>query len=153
MSGIPRFASLALRGSTRGRIALVCGLALVLTGSGAQWWHASAPRDYEECSHAAEKTATSKEAQGALISECDAKFFGRRKTGGGYTYFDFMQNRTFDIAGPNPTPEELKWMDEQYIVYLEDLRRSAIAAALAEKKQQETQRDFKNDPARPSVWP
>ena len=38
----------------------------------------------------------------ASLAECNAKFAGRRKPGGGYTYFDFMQNRSFDIAGPEP---------------------------------------------------
>jgi hypothetical protein len=125
MSNISRLAS-ALRNSTTGRIALYCGLALVLTGFSIQWWPTPAPHDYEECFGAAEKTAASKEARRSLISQCEVKFFGRRKIGGGYTYFDFMQNRSFDIAGPNPTPGELKWMDEQYIVYLEGLRRETV---------------------------
>ena len=89
----------------------------------------------------------------SLISRCEVKFFGRRKIGGGYTYYDFMQNRSFDIAGPNPTREELKWMDEQYLVYLEDLRKNAIADAFAEKRRQQTQKDFKSWPPRASVWP
>ena len=72
----------------------------------AQWW-SRAPADFEECADAAEKAAT-KEDKTAQLSECNAKFAGRRKPGGGYTYFDFMQNRNFDIAGPNPTPEEQK---------------------------------------------
>ena len=70
------------------------------------------------------------------LSECNAKFAGRRKPGGGYTYFDFMQNRNFDIAGPNPTPEEQKHIDEQYTAYLDNQRRSTIAAAFAAKQQQ-----------------
>ena len=49
-----------------------------------------------------------KEEKTAKLAECNAKFAGRRKPGGGYTYYDFMQDRTFDIAGPNPTPEEQK---------------------------------------------
>ena len=58
-----------------------------------------------------------KRTKASALGECSAKFAGRRKPGGGYTYFDFMQNRHFDIAGPNPTPEEQKQIDEQYIVY------------------------------------
>jgi hypothetical protein len=46
-----------------------------------------------------------------------------------------MQDRTFEIAGPNPTPEEQKRIDEQYTAYLERERRSNIAAALAAKQQ------------------
>ena len=46
--------------------------------------------------------------QDLALAECNAKFAGRRKPGGGYAYYDFMQDRTFDIAGPNPTPEEQK---------------------------------------------
>ena len=48
-----------------------------------------------------------------------------------------MQDRTFDIAGPNPTPEEQKKIDEQYTVYLERERRNTIAAALMAKQQQQ----------------
>ena len=77
----------------------------------AQWW-SRAPADFEECADAAEKAAT-KEAKASLLAGCNAKFAGRRKPGGGYAYFDFMQNRSFDIAGPNPTPEEQKEIDQQ----------------------------------------
>jgi hypothetical protein len=100
----------------------------------AQWWP-RAPADFEECADIAEKAAT-KEARTTALSDCNAKFAGRRKPGGGYAYFDFMQNRSFDIAGPNPTPEEQKQIDEQYTVYLENQRRSSIAAAFAAKQQQ-----------------
>ena len=100
----------------------------------AQWW-SRGPSDFEECADVAEKAA-SKEAKKTALSECNAKFAGRRKPGGGYSYFDFMQNRSFDIAGPNPTPEEQKQIDEQYAVYLENQRRRSIAAAFAAKQQQ-----------------
>jgi hypothetical protein len=79
------------------------------------------------------------------LSECNAKFAGRRKPGGGYSYFDFMQNRNFDIAGPNPTPEEQKQIDEQYTAYLDNQRRSSIAAAFATKQQQLKQASLKNE--------
>jgi hypothetical protein len=101
----------------------------------AQWWH-RAPVDFEECAEAAEKSATPQEKTNAL-AECSAKFAGRRKPGGGYTYYDFMQNKSFDIAGPNPTPEEQKRIDEQYTLYLENQRRNNIAAAFAAKQQEE----------------
>jgi len=100
----------------------------------AQWWR-GAPVDFEECADKAEKAAT-KEDKTAALAECNAKFAGRRKPGGGYTYYDFMQDRTFDIAGPNPTPEEQKKIDEQYAIYLENQRRNSIAAAFAAKQQQ-----------------
>src|SRR5882672_9014037 len=103
----------------------------------AQWW-SRAPADFEECADAAEKSAT-KEEKTAALAECNAKFAGRRKAGGGYAYYDFMQDRTFDIAGPNPTPEEQKYIDQQYTVYLENQRRNNIAAALTAKQQQEVQ--------------
>jgi hypothetical protein len=103
----------------------------------AQWW-SRAPADFEECADAAEKSAT-KEDKTAALAECNAKFAGRRKPGGGYAYYDFMQDRTFDIAGPNPTPEEQKYIDQQYTVYLENQRRNNIAAALTAKQQQEVQ--------------
>lgn len=113
------------------------GTFVVLTSvrAHAQWWR-SAPADFEACADVAEKAKT-KEDRTAALAECNAKFAGRRKPGGGYTYYDFMQDRTFDIAGPNPTPEEQKKIDEQYTIYLERERRNSIAAALMAKQQQQ----------------
>lgn len=116
--------------------AIAGGLLLQPSRAPAQWWGARAPADFEECADSAEKVE-SKEARTAALSECNAKFAGRRKPGGGYSYFDFMQNRNFDIAGPNPTPEEQKQIDEQYTAYLDNQRRSSIAAAFAAKQQLE----------------
>src|ERR1700682_1294802 len=100
----------------------------------AQWWGSRGPVDFEECADIAEKAAT-KEARTSALSECNAKFAGRRKPGGGYSYFDFMQNRSFDIAGPNPTPEEQKQIDEQYTAFLDRERQSRIAAAFTARQQ------------------
>jgi hypothetical protein len=119
-------------------IAAVAGCAaLAPVRAQAQWWR-SGPADFEECADIAEKAAT-REAKTAALSECNAKFAGRRKPGGGYSYFDFMQNRNFDIAGPNPTPEEQKQIDEQYTAFLDRERQSTIAAAFAAKHQQQLQ--------------
>src|SRR6516162_5816044 len=109
----------------------------------AQWW-SRAPADFEDCADVAEKAAT-KEEKSAALAECNAKFAGRRKPGGGYSYYDFMQDRTFDIAGPNPTPEEQRYIDQQYTIYLENQRRSTIAAAFAAKQQQQQQAAPKSD--------
>jgi hypothetical protein len=110
----------------------------------AQWWGTRGPADFEECADLAEK-ATNKEARTAALSQCNARFAGRRKPGGGYSYFDFMQNRNFDIAGPNPTPEEQRQIDEQYTAYLENQRRSTIAAAFAAKQQQLQQASLRSE--------
>jgi hypothetical protein len=119
-------------------IAGIAGLiALQPVRVSAQWW-SHEPKDFEECADAAEKL-TSKEQKTAALAECNAKFAGRRKPGGGYTYYDFMQDRTFDIGGSNPTREEQKYIDEQYTIYLEDQKRSSIAAALSAKQQQQQQ--------------
>ena len=121
----------------------------------AQWWR-SAPVDFESCADVAEKAKT-KEEKTAKLAECNAKFAGRRKVGGGYTYYDFMQDRTFDIAGPNPTPEEQKKIDEQYTAYLERERRNHAAAALAAKPpeppqaQEWQQVSLRNEPPLPPV--
>jgi hypothetical protein len=103
----------------------------------AEWW-SRAPADFEECADAADKLVN-KETKTAALAECNAKFAGRRKAGGGYSYYDFMQDRTFDIAGPNPTPDEQKYIDQQYTVYLESQRRNNIAAELAERQQRALQ--------------
>jgi hypothetical protein len=123
------------RKSTLLSAAIVACVVLMPARSHAQWWGTRAPADYEECAEAAEKAA-SKEAKALQLSECGVKFAARRKPDGGYSYFDFMQNRHFDIAGPNPTPEEQRHIDEQYAEYLGRERRSAIAAAFTQKQLQ-----------------
>ena len=126
-------------------IAAIACVALVPMRAEAQWWR-SGPKDFEACADLAEK-AKSKQEKTSALAECNAKFAGRRKAGGGYTYYDFMQDRSFDIAGPNPTPEEQKKFDEQYTVYLENQRRNDIAAALMAKQQQRQQQQ----PEQPAV--
>jgi hypothetical protein len=101
----------------------------------AEWWK-RAPADFEDCAESAGHAA-SKEEKTAALTDCNAKFAGRRKPGGGYTYYDFMQDRSFDIAGPNPTPEEQKYIDQQYSLYLEKQRRNSVEAAISAKQQQE----------------
>jgi hypothetical protein len=112
--------------------AIVCCAVLIPARLHAQWWGPRAPADYEECA----ESAASKEAKTAQLAECGVKFAARRRAGGGYSYFDFMQNRHFDIAGPNPTPAEQRYIDEQYAAHLARERQSAIAAAFTQKQQQ-----------------
>ncbi|MCP3462550.1 MULTISPECIES: hypothetical protein [unclassified Bradyrhizobium] len=122
--------------SARLLLGLTAGLALLMPAHAhAQWWK-RAPGDFEECADRAEKYATRQEKTAAL-AECNAKFAGRRKAGGGYTYYDFLQDRSFDIAGPNPTPEEQKKIDESYAAYLANQRRANLAAEAAAKQQQQ----------------
>jgi hypothetical protein len=109
----------------------------------AQWWSARGPADFEECADIAEKAA--REVKAAALVECNAKFAGRRKPGGGYTYFDFMQNRSFDIAAPNPTPEEQKHINDQYTAFLDRERQNAIAIAAAARQQQLQQASSQNE--------
>jgi hypothetical protein len=108
---------------------------LIFADAHAGWW-SHTPVDFEECAASAEKNATSPEDKTKRLTACEARFAGRRKPGGGYTYFDFMQNRHFDIAGPNPTAAEQKYIDEQYAAFLKDQRRSIIAAAFLREKLQ-----------------
>lgn len=85
--------------------------------------------DYEDCVEQAHASGSPKEAIVATVSACDSRFPGRRKPGGGYTYFDFMQNRHFDIAGPVPTKKELKQIDHAFIRYLANRNGSRASAA------------------------
>ncbi len=134
---------IAVRTSTLLIAATAACVVLTPLRAQAQWW-SSKPADFEDCADKAEKAAT-KEEKASKLAECHSKFAGRRKPGGGYTYFDFMQNRHFDIAGPNPTPEEQKKIDEEYIVYLDQQRRSTIAAAFTAKQQQLQQVSLKSE--------
>jgi hypothetical protein len=97
--------------------------------------------------------SSSKNELKTLLAECDKQFVGRRKAGGGYTYYDVLQNRQFDIAGPNPSREELKYFDDQYTLYLETEKREMDAASLAERQNQIIKPDSKNDLVVGSISP
>jgi hypothetical protein len=120
------------------------------------WWlglRGSAPqaaRDFEECAEQAE-VASPLMARAASVADCDSRFAGRRKAGGGYTYYDFMQNRRFDIAGPNPTPEERNQIDYAYMGFLAAQRREAVSAELAERQNNQLRADLEK--ARQPVGP
>jgi hypothetical protein len=89
-------------------------------------WGSIAPKDYEECAQSAAKDARSKDALSVLLSICSSEFKARRKADGGYAYYDSCQERTFDIKGPNPTPDERTYMREQCSAYLD--ARAQVAA-------------------------
>jgi hypothetical protein len=102
-----------------------------------------AARDYEDCAAEAQANATSSAEYSRLITHCGERFAGRRKPGGGYTYFDFLQNRTFDIAGPNPTDHERKLIDWSYLEFLGAQRRDALLSELAKAQANEEQAVFR----------
>jgi hypothetical protein len=114
---------------------------LVLLAVAALWrsWQPHHIEDYEDCAQEAQSKAPSSAEYSKLISRCAERFAGRRKAGGGYTYFDFMQNRSFDIAGPNPTEDERKQIDRVYMQFLGSRRMemlsSVLAKALADQEQ------------------
>jgi hypothetical protein len=123
-------------------IAFVCCAVTVATWLSVQWWRQHNPQDFEQCS---ERAASSKDEGIALMAQCSKLFAGRRKIGGGYTYYDFLQDRHFDIAGPNPTAEELKYFDEQYALYLEAQRHDAVAPVIPEKQSGLARSGFQDD--------
>jgi hypothetical protein len=53
-----------------------------------------------------------------------------------------MQDRSFDIAGPNPTPDERKQIDRQYMAFLDAQRRAAVSAELAKRRNEQFQADL-----------
>jgi len=134
-------------------VAIACGVMSLVVWSGIQWGFQRDPLDFEQCSEQADRNARSEDNRKSLVAQCDKRFVGRRKIGGGYTYYDFLQNRHFDIAGPNPSPEELKYFDEQYASYLDAQRRDIIAASLAEKNSQRTQTAFEDNRSTASTLP
>jgi len=90
--------------------------------------------DFEECVEQVQAASPSREERAALMTACNARFAGRRKPGGGYAYYDFMQDRKFDIAGANPTAEERKQIDRVYMGFLDTQRREAVSAELAKRR-------------------
>jgi hypothetical protein len=90
-------------------------------------------RDYEQCidpSSGAGSVIQSRslDCDHGLIVSCNARFAGRRRPGGGYTCYDFMQNRSFNIAGPNPSAEERRQIDKEYLKFL-DAQREEITSS------------------------
>jgi len=131
-------------------IALV-SLALVavwLSLRGSAWESA---RDFEDCVEAHQAGLHSTDQRGISMTGCNARFAGRRKPGGGYSYYDFMQGRSFDIAGPNPTAEERKRIDREYIEFLDAQRREAVSAELAKRQDEQLRADVEKE--RQSVGP
>jgi hypothetical protein len=110
-------------------------------------------RDFEECAEAlaASQSSPPLNDERRAATDCNARFAGRRKPGGGYTYYDFMQGRNFDIAGPNPTAEERKWIDREYIGFLDTQRREAVSAELAKNQDEQLRADMERE--RQSVGP
>ena len=120
-------------------VGVALAVACVAVLAGAFYWigDPSSPtvaRDYEDCANEAQANIASTAEYSRQIQECSARFAGRRKVGGGYTYFDFMQNRSFDIAGPNPTADERKQIDISYMEFLRAQRQESLSSYLAKTK-------------------
>src|SRR6202163_2531250 len=125
---------------------LVTSIALALVALVVLWlgFRTSPPqlaRDFEECEQVQARRPSSDERH-TFMTDCNARFAGRRKAGGGYTYFDFMQNRNFDIASANPTAEEQKQIDREYLAFLDAQRREAISADLAKRQNEQLRADL-----------
>jgi hypothetical protein len=99
-------------------------------------------RDFEACVEQVEAQRPPNDERRALMTDCNVRFAGRRKAGGGYTYYDFMQDRNFDIAGPNLTEEERKEIDREYMAFLDTQRREAMSAALAKRLNEQLRADL-----------
>jgi len=92
--------------------------------------------DFEECADRTRKMFPGPERV-ARIMDCGAHFAGRRKAGGGYAYYDLLQNRSFDIAGPNPTANERERIYAQYRRSLDLERRQAALAEIQQPAAEE----------------
>jgi len=121
-------------GSAAKRLSAIAFVALALSVAcaGFRWSFPNAPTDFEECVDQAPSALGAQRT--AVMTECGARFAGRRKPGGGYTYYDFMQNRIFEIAGPNPSPEERRYIDSEYMRFLDSERREVLSAELAQRQ-------------------
>lgn len=130
------------RGKSAGWGLAVASLAMLAGASAWIGYGSLGPRvamDYEACAEEARAGSPSNVEYTRLITLCSERFAGRRKAGGGYTYFDFMQNRTFDIAGPNPSEAERKQMDHSYVEFLGAQRREMLLSDLAKAQANEEQ--------------
>jgi hypothetical protein len=128
-------------------------LALVAFGVGFRWSMPQGGSDFEDCVDEVEAKQPANDERVALMTQCNARFAGRRKAGGGYSYYDFMQDRSFDIAGPNPTEEERREIDQQYMVFLDHQRLEALSVELAKSRNEQLQADMERarQPAGPPL--
>ncbi len=117
-------------------IASICGALVVSTWLGVQLWPSPAPQDYEACSERAGKTASSKDERASLIAECDKQFIGRRKPGGGYAYYDFLQNRRFDIANGQPSADTVIPLGAPLVITPNNVRIPGTGSQAARSKAQ-----------------
>jgi hypothetical protein len=143
-------------GGAKKHLALAVALAfvaLVVLWLGIRGSPPKSARDFEQCVEQVQATFPSNDERGALLTDCNARFAGRRKAGGGYTYYDFMQDREFDIAGPNPTAEERKAIDRAYMGFLDVQRREAVSAELAKRQNEQLRADLESarQPAGPPM--
>jgi hypothetical protein len=104
-------------------------------------WNPFPPRDYEDCAARAATDAKSKDALSVLLSICSTEFKGRRKAGGGYTFYDRCRDRTVDIKGPNPTTDEQKDMREECLAYIDAQARVAAVDRESERKAEQAAQD------------
>jgi len=92
--------------------------------------------DFEECAELSRQMVRGT-ARVVRIMDCGARFAGRRKMGGGYAYYDLLQYRSFDIAGPNPTANERTRIYSEYKNLLDLQRRKAALAELQQSAAEE----------------
>jgi hypothetical protein len=110
-------------------------------------WDPFPPTDYEDCAGRAAKTAKSKDGLSVLLSICLSEFKGRRKPiGGGYAYHHehCSDLGAFTIKGPNPTPTEMRGINQQCSSHLQALQeieaeKERRADELAEQKRRAQQ--------------
>jgi hypothetical protein len=143
-----------LRGGAHKRLAtsiVLALLALVVLWLGLRGSPDAVARDFEECVEQLQANTPSSDERGVLMKQCNARFAARRKASGGYSYYDFMQDQKFDIAGPNPTAEERKAIDRAYMGFLDVQRREAVLAELARRQIELLQADLEG--ARQPVGP
>ena len=124
-------------------VAAAAGVALAFVWLQSGRYSPEYARDYEDCVERMQAQGVQGEELNSMLNACGARFAGRRKPdGSGYTYYDFMQDKKFDIAGPNPTPQERKAIDREYLGYLEGQRREAISEALAKEQDDRLRADL-----------
>src|SRR5450755_4463223 len=71
--------------------------ALIALWQGFYWFSPQLAPDFEQCIEQVQATPATDDERQALNKDCNARFAGRRKPGGGYNYYDFMQDRNFEI--------------------------------------------------------
>jgi hypothetical protein len=88
------------------------------SAASAQFFGFFGPKDYEECAVKAAKDAKNRDALGILLQSCNSEYPARRKSTGGYRYFDSRTGEYVDVSGPKLSTADVEAINTRFQNFL-----------------------------------